>query len=352
MSLETASFIKGLVATNPEGTDPKSQGDDHLRLLKAVLQSQFSGFTDGVPITRKESEINAMLIAGAFGLGGNAIPFAEANGLPHQSGFYVYNGGGVSNPPGAALGDLMIHLHGVLGSGETAQIWFKNSNSFVFVRAYAATSYTAWKSIPLGPNQTSLVDSTPGAILQAGSFGLGINGSNQTLINIDDPYLLDAMYGVPPGFAGTAPSGGIAGDMLLVLCYSAGHTFQIWAGQNGLLYVRRRLTGAWLPWMCLNGLGQGQSWQNLLASRAIGTSYTNTTNRSIEVQVTASSTVAGAFISGYQNGIEICRVSTSESNGVTWQAVAACFSMTVPPGGTYAALQTGANSLVLWNELR
>lgn len=41
MGLETASFISGLVATNPPGTDKKSQGDDHLRLVKAVLQGSF-----------------------------------------------------------------------------------------------------------------------------------------------------------------------------------------------------------------------------------------------------------------------------------------------------------------------
>lgn len=42
MALESASFISQLVATNPVGaTDPKAQGDDHLRLIKGVLQSQF-----------------------------------------------------------------------------------------------------------------------------------------------------------------------------------------------------------------------------------------------------------------------------------------------------------------------
>lgn len=44
MGLETATYIADLVATNPIGpTDPKSQGDDHLRLLKSVLQNTFPG---------------------------------------------------------------------------------------------------------------------------------------------------------------------------------------------------------------------------------------------------------------------------------------------------------------------
>jgi hypothetical protein len=38
MGLESASFISGLVDTNPSGSDSISQGDDHLRLIKKVVQ--------------------------------------------------------------------------------------------------------------------------------------------------------------------------------------------------------------------------------------------------------------------------------------------------------------------------
>lgn len=41
MGLETATFISGLTETWPIATDTKSQGDDHLRLLKAVLKATF-----------------------------------------------------------------------------------------------------------------------------------------------------------------------------------------------------------------------------------------------------------------------------------------------------------------------
>src|SRR6266540_3610931 len=39
MPLEAASFISGLVATNPPSGDLTSQGDDHIRLVKSVLQA-------------------------------------------------------------------------------------------------------------------------------------------------------------------------------------------------------------------------------------------------------------------------------------------------------------------------
>ena len=39
MALESATFISGLVNTNPNGSDSISQGDDHLRLIKTVLKN-------------------------------------------------------------------------------------------------------------------------------------------------------------------------------------------------------------------------------------------------------------------------------------------------------------------------
>ena len=45
MALETGNYINDLVITNPTSTDPKSQGDDQIRLLKTVLKETINGFT-------------------------------------------------------------------------------------------------------------------------------------------------------------------------------------------------------------------------------------------------------------------------------------------------------------------
>ena len=39
MAIESASYISGLVAANPPGTDVISEGDNHLRLIKNVLKT-------------------------------------------------------------------------------------------------------------------------------------------------------------------------------------------------------------------------------------------------------------------------------------------------------------------------
>lgn len=41
MGLETVNFLNDLVATNPVNTDPKSQGDDHIRNIKTGLLATF-----------------------------------------------------------------------------------------------------------------------------------------------------------------------------------------------------------------------------------------------------------------------------------------------------------------------
>jgi hypothetical protein len=44
MGLEAGTYINDLVATNPVGaSDPKSQGDDHIRLIKAAVQATLPG---------------------------------------------------------------------------------------------------------------------------------------------------------------------------------------------------------------------------------------------------------------------------------------------------------------------
>jgi hypothetical protein len=57
MALETASFISQLNAANPSGADRVHQGDDHIRLLKAVLKATFPNITG--PVLANQERLNA-----------------------------------------------------------------------------------------------------------------------------------------------------------------------------------------------------------------------------------------------------------------------------------------------------
>lgn len=71
MPLESATYIPELTITNPVGaSDAKSQGDDHLRLIKKTLSNTFGAFvgTAGAPksVTLTEDQINDAALKAAI----------------------------------------------------------------------------------------------------------------------------------------------------------------------------------------------------------------------------------------------------------------------------------------------
>tara|TARA_R110000851_G_scaffold12690_1_gene43979 strand:+ start:1161 stop:1781 length:621 start_codon:yes stop_codon:yes gene_type:complete len=60
MGLETATYIEDLVGSNPLGTDSKAQGDNHLRLIKNVLRSQFPNLGSAA-MTATAAELNDLI---------------------------------------------------------------------------------------------------------------------------------------------------------------------------------------------------------------------------------------------------------------------------------------------------
>ena len=54
MALESTTYIDGLVTTNPTGTDPRSQGDDHIRLVKSTIRSTFPNVSGAMTATHTE----------------------------------------------------------------------------------------------------------------------------------------------------------------------------------------------------------------------------------------------------------------------------------------------------------
>lgn len=81
MGRESASYISQLVTTNPTGSDPKSSMDDHVRLIKTVLQSQFTSL-GAAPVTITAAELNASV--------GAALAAAAAAGATVFSGTTAY----------------------------------------------------------------------------------------------------------------------------------------------------------------------------------------------------------------------------------------------------------------------
>lgn len=221
--------------------------------------------------------------------------------------------------------------------------------------------------------QTSPTDTTAGALMAVGAFGLG--SLNVSIASTD----LNAL----------SKTGFYRGDRLVNAPLASASWFYVLHQEHGgsgyssqiainltsstpKTYQRQKVAGTWYPWQellhtgnistasvahaatagsantantALNALGVGQTWQNVTTSRALGTTYTNTTGRPIQILVQY-------YDSGSRGGatFKIGGLSrkTADIYGDTdypfW------FSAVVPNGVTYSI--SGAVILPAWWELR
>ena len=94
-------------------------------------------------------------------------------------------------------------------------------------------------------------------------------------------------------------------------------------------------------------LGVGQTWQDVKASRALGTTYTNNTGKPIMVCICLLS-AGTAFYGINVNGV---RAIALQNNVAAYRSNA---SVLVPAGATYDCTIIGGNtaSIDTWSELR
>ena len=124
MGLESATFINGLVETNPTSSDNANQGDNHLRLIKSTLKSTFPNITGAVTVSH--TDINS--IASKLDLAGGTLTGALAGTSASFSGAVSATGGFTGNLTGTV-------------TGGTANVPETGSNQyFTTARARAAIS--------------------------------------------------------------------------------------------------------------------------------------------------------------------------------------------------------------------
>jgi hypothetical protein len=118
---------------------------------------------------------------------------------------------------------------------------------------------------------------------------------------------------------------------------------------GSLSYMYNLANTAWRPFNATLPIGVGQTWQDLTASRALSTTYTNSTGRPIQVSVTATSTSSGSIdLQLTVGGVLAGRQYQVPPGGFT--AVGTVYAI-VPAGNTYSCTGSGAASFT-WQELR
>jgi hypothetical protein len=89
------------------------------------------------------------------------------------------------------------------------------------------------------------------------------------------------------------------------------------------------------------GLGYGQTWQDVTASRAASTTYTNSTGKPIALNIWG---INAGSVSLTINGV------TADISGINASVPSINLDGIVPPGATYGI--GACSTITLWSELR
>jgi microcystin-dependent protein len=98
--LESATYVTDLVASNPASSDPLSNADDHIRLIKATIRATFPNFTSAA-LQSTQAQIDAATLA----VDTNGVSILADAGV----NFKTNTTDGITNP---AAGEIDIKLAG------------------------------------------------------------------------------------------------------------------------------------------------------------------------------------------------------------------------------------------------
>lgn len=196
MSLEIATYVSQLDSSNPLSTDLRSQGDDHLRLIKAVLQASLPNLDRAFRIPTAVSlgsGVQSVLASHESALiqcdttGANTNLFLPVSGIPAGFTIEVIKGSYDTNS---------VFVQPVSGSVFTKTGGFSRLRMAVpFERSTFYWNGSSWGRFDQGTQ--------PGAIqLFAGGAPIGFQLANGALLNVADNPELFAIWGYTFGGGG------------------------------------------------------------------------------------------------------------------------------------------------------
>ncbi len=139
MALETATYISQLTATNPVASDSVSVGDDHIRMLKTVLKTQFSGLSGTTAITATEAEMNYLDLA-TLGTSADSKVLTQASGVVTIVGDVKITG----TTPLLTIGDA--------GAEDTTIVFDGNAKDFYIALDDSADKLVVGEGSTVGTN--------------------------------------------------------------------------------------------------------------------------------------------------------------------------------------------------------
>jgi len=166
MGKETATYISQLVDTNPVASDSVSVGDDHIKMIKEVLKTQFSGVNSSgtTAVTATAAELNYLDIA-TLGTSADSKVLTQASGVVTIAGDVKITG----TTPLLTIGDA--------GAEDTTIVFDGNAKDF-----YVALDDSADKLL-IGEGST--VGTNPILTITDDTVTVGDGAAVDTYLNFD-----------------------------------------------------------------------------------------------------------------------------------------------------------------------
>ena len=134
MALESATYISQLVDTNPAGSDVISQGDDHLRLIKKVVQDSLPDVDQVATTIITKATAPTTQIKGTiwYDTSANTLKINTASTSSTPVWVEINAGAPWASSPPAATSSFRVHRNGsaqsTTGSGTVDQIEWTNAD--------------------------------------------------------------------------------------------------------------------------------------------------------------------------------------------------------------------------------
>jgi uncharacterized membrane protein YdcZ (DUF606 family) len=142
MALESASYISQLNSSNPTSGDGVAEGDNHIRLVKSVLQTQWPNLGT-VAVTATGTELNYSVgVTSAIQTQING-KLAQTNPTPTLSGSNITSSGWQAAMTFASSTAALLMDSGVVGAGRYALMGTTSDGNWYFGRSQLNNGTTA-----------------------------------------------------------------------------------------------------------------------------------------------------------------------------------------------------------------
>ena len=341
MALETATYIDGLNASNPAASDAISTADDHLRLIKSTIKATFPNITG--PVTATQAVLNAALQDTGDTMTGPLVVSTAGAAVTLQTPT-------TTDLDGVTLRFKNTDTSIALNQGYGGIEWESSDTSNNGVRGYikgVSEGTTGQLGISIATQGSGA--SAPVEAVRVANNGNATFAQNVTVSgNLTVSGTVGISSGTITGITDIAVADGGTGRSTLtaknlVVGNGTSAVNFIAPGTNGQV-----LTSNGTDWVAaavpVNGLGVGQTWQDVNASRASGTTYTNNTGKPITVLVGGTAQSGSPTVTIVVGGVTIA------TNSFPYGTIP--FTFIVPDSTTYSVTFGPGTGKQYWSELR